>query len=132
LDDVVAEIEAELTAEGLAVDLLHDIAEDAAAAEDKARVSKSTSGQLDLLTGDEESLEGMWRLGGRTRVQVRHARRRDYLTHLGAQEDNGARVMAALSKAHREAAELLPYMVDELVTVEEAARMWRRDNPGGA
>lgn len=129
LDEVVTEVETELEAEGLAADLLHDIAKEFAEAEDRVRCSRSTSGQLDLLTGEDESLDGMWRLGGRLRVQVRHAKRTEYLAHLAAQGDNASRVTAAYAKAQREAAELLPYMVDDSVTVEQARAAWRAARP---
>lgn len=131
LDEVIRAVVAELHAHELDTNLIEEIAENAVAAEDKRRQAQSTSSQLNLLSEDDDCLDGTWRLGDRQRVRVGSANRDDYLRHLSLVDENATKVLQAAQKEHAQAAELLPYMTDAAVTITDAREAWRHDNDDG-
>jgi hypothetical protein len=100
---------------------------------DKRHTKRADSRQMDLLTGEVAALDSVWKIGDGQRVTARRANRTDVLMWLGIRGKNAAKVAEAYAKDRHTAAELLVYMPDDLVTVEEAVevRKKNRSETGG-
>lgn len=129
IDDVIAEIVAELAAEKVDVELLNEFAAGLAAKVDDAKATRHDHGQLDLLSGDETALDAVWRIGGGKRKRARNATRPDVLDWLAIRSDNARRVREAYESDSKVAAELLVYMPDEETTVETAVESRKKAQP---
>jgi hypothetical protein len=129
IDDVIAEIVAELAAEKVDVELLNEFAAGLAAKVDDAKATRHDHGQLDLLSGDETALDAVWRIGGGKRKRARNATRPDVLDWLAIRSDNARRVREAYESDSKVAAELLVYMPDEDTTVESAVEARKKAQP---
>lgn len=68
-----------------------------------------------LLDGDAAALERIWKVSSTQRVRARYANRTDVVAWVSQR-----RTASALLRDKRTAAELLVYMPDDLVTVEQA------------
>lgn len=130
VEDIADEVREEIRAQEVGDDILDDFVEGLVKAEDDRRASRADSGQLDLLTGDEEALDAVWRTGGGNRVQVRHATRVDGYARLGIRAENVAHVNAAFAKDQQQFAQLIPYLTDDTITITQARAAWRKNNPG--
>jgi len=129
IDDVIAEIVRELSAEKVDVELLNEFAAGLAAKVDDAKATRHDHGQLDLLTGEEVALDAVWRIGGGKRKRARNATRPDVLDWLAIRSDNARRVREAYEADSKVAAELLLYMPDETTTVEAAVEARKKAQP---
>jgi hypothetical protein len=120
INDVRDEIRAELGSESVNGELLDEFANQLTRVADKRHTKRADSRQMDLLTGEVEALDSVWKIGGGQRVTARRANRTDVLMWLGIRGKNAAKVAAAFEKDRFTAAELLVYMPDDLITVEQA------------
>lgn len=127
--DVIDEIVRELSTEDASTELIREFAHTLAEKADDKRAKRADSGQLDLLTGEAEALDAVWRIGGGRRVRARDAKREDVLAWLAIRGDNAARVVAAYDKDRQQVAELLVYMADEKTTVAQAVERRKRQQP---
>ena len=127
--EVINEIVRELSAENATQELLREFAQSLAERADDKRAKRADSGQMDLLAGDTEALDAVWRVGGGKRVRARNAKRDDVLSWLAIRGDNAARVVAAYDRDRKQAAELLVYMPDVATTVEQAVDRRRQERP---
>jgi hypothetical protein len=121
----------ELTAHGLADDILHEFVEGLLKGEDDRQAKKQSSPQLDILTGEEEALDAVLRLGENTRVRARAAHRDDIYAWLALKSENAARTAEAFAREQRRYAQLIPYMTNDQTTVEEAVEQYLRNGGGG-
>lgn len=121
-EDVVSDIKADLKGEVVNDELISEFARSLAHSIDDSRASRADSQQLDLLTGEPAAMDAVWRLGGGVRVRARHATRTDVLLWFGIRSANTDRVIAAFERDRTAVAELLVYMSDDEVTVEQAAQ----------
>jgi hypothetical protein len=117
---VVDEIARELSSEDASSELIREFAQSLAERADDRRARRAESGQMDLLTGEVEALDAVWRLGGGRRVRVRDATRDDVLLWLEIRGHNAERVAAAYEKDRQVVVELLAFMTDEHMTVPQA------------
>lgn len=124
--EVCAEIRQELESESVNGDLLDEFADLLTKSVDKRRTKRAESQQFDLLTGEVEALDAVWKVGSGKRVAARRANRTDVLAWLGIRAKNAAKVLAAYEKDRVTAAELLVYMPDDLITVEAAIEERKR------
>jgi hypothetical protein len=129
INDVRDEIRTELGSESINGELLDEFANQLTRVADKRHTKRADSRQLDLLTGEVAALDSVWKIGGGQRVTARRANRSDVLMWLGIRGKNAAKVAAAFSKDRYTAAELLVYMPDDLITVEQAIEE-RKKNQG--
>lgn len=120
-EDVVADIKASLMEEVVNDELISEFARSLARSIDDARAARADSQQLDLLTGETAAMDAVWRLGSGVRVRARHAKRADIIVWIGIRGANTDRVNAAYERDRAAVAELLVYMPDETVSVEQAA-----------
>ena len=127
-DEILDELKDEIRAHGLSDDIFDTVVEDLLKNEDDRQAKKANSGQLDLLTGEDEALDAVWRLGESTRVRARRATRDDVYAWLGLKAKNAADTAAAFAREQGRLSKLTPYMVDGNVTVEDAVRRYRDDN----
>jgi hypothetical protein len=129
IDDVIAEIVAELSAEQASAELIREFAQTLAAKTDDKHAARAESNQMDLLAGVDEAMDVVWRLGDGTRVKARKARRREVLKRLELRRENFERVSEAFEADRQITAELLVYMPDEVVTVEDAVQARKKAQP---
>ncbi|MGW9196096.1 hypothetical protein [Micromonospora chersina] len=127
--DVIDEIVRELSSEDASTELIREFAQTLAARVDDKRAKRAESGQVDLLTGDAEALDAVWRIGGGKRVRAREANRTQITQWIGIRGDNAARVVAAYDRDRKQVAELLVYMPDEETTVEQAVDRRKQERP---
>lgn len=120
LAEVTAEVRAELESESVRGDILDEFAQQLAEKADEKRAKRVDSEQYDLLTGEVEALDAMWRLGAGKRVRARHANREELLLWLGIRAANAERVAQAFDRDRKAVAELIAYMEDPETTVEQA------------
>lgn len=120
INEVREEIRTELASESVTSELLDELAAQLARVADKRHTKRPDSQQMDLLTGEVTALDAVWKIGGGLRVAARRANRTDVLNWLGIRSQNAAKVAEAYEKDQRTAVELLQYMPDDLVTVEQA------------
>lgn len=125
ITQVIDEIRAELSREDTTSELIAAFAQSLAERADDRRAKRADSGQLDLLTGEPEALDAVWRLGGGRRVRARQATRGDVLAWLAIRGDNAARVAEAYERDRQAVAELLVHMADDEMTVEQAVKVRR-------
>lgn len=120
ITEVIDEIVRELSSEEATAELLREFAQTLAERADDKRAKRADSGQLDLLTGEPEALDAVWRIGGGRRVRARDARREDVLAWLAIRGDNAERVREAYERDRQQVAELLVFMADDETTVAAA------------
>jgi hypothetical protein len=120
INDVRDEIRTELASESVNGELLDEFANQLTRVADKRHTKRADSRQMDLLTGEIAALDSVWKIGGGQRVTARRANRTDVLMWLGIRGKNAAKVAEAYDKDRYTAAELLVFMPDDLITVEEA------------
>lgn len=120
LTEVIAAIREELEAETVRGEILDEFAQQLAEKADEKRSRRVDSEQYDLLTGEVEALDAMWRLGAGKRVRARHANREELLLWLGIRAANAERVASAFDRDRKAVAELIAYMDDPATTVEQA------------
>lgn len=96
---------------------------------DKARSTATDVAQLDLFSGEMAALDVVWKLGGGQRVVRRYATRADWYDREGLKKENIDNAKRTLKREQDEMAKLLPYMVNDTVTHEQALVMWRVANP---
>jgi hypothetical protein len=136
INDVRDQIRAELAAESVNGELLDEFAGQLARTADKRHTKRTDSQQMDLLTGEPVALDAVWKVGPGQRVAARHANRMDVLTWVEIRGKNAAKVADAYDKDRHTAAELLVYMPDDQVTVEQAVETRRKaiseKSPDGA
>ena len=118
--EVVDEIARELSTEQATTELIREFAQSLAERADDRRAKRADSGQMDLLTGEVEALDAVWRIGGGRRVRARDATREHVLAWLAIRGDNAARVVSAYDRDRQQVAELLVYMTDDRMTVAQA------------
>lgn len=128
LAEVTAEIRTELGTETVRDEILDEFAQQLAERADEKRAKRVDSDQYDLLTGEVEALDAMWRLGAGKRVRARHANREELLQWLGIRAANAARVNAAFERDRTAVAELLLFMEDD-TTVEQAIEARKKAQP---
>lgn len=128
VEDIRDAIVEEILGQGVSDDIVDDFVDGLLREEDERRASNADSGQLDLFSGDPAALDVVWRLGGGERVLARHATRADVYARLGLKAQNVARVTEAFAREQERMARLMPYMVDDTVTLAAAITDWRRDN----
>lgn len=121
LGEVVAEITAELSTEAASAELIAEFARSLAERADERAAKRADSEQMDLLTGEVEALDAVWRIGGGQRVRARDATREHVLAWLEIRGRNAERVREAYERDRQQVAELLVYMTDAM-TVAEAVR----------
>jgi len=131
LDDVIAEIAKELSAEATNAELVREFAETLAARADDRAAARIENQQLDLLTGEAVALDAVWRLGAGRRIKARHAVRNDVLAWLQIRAANAQRVADAFDADRSLAAELLLYMTKPDTTVEKAVEARTKAQSGG-
>jgi len=130
-EDVRDEIVQEILAQGIGDDIVDEFVDGLLDAEDAKRTKSSTeASQLDLFTEEVAALDDVLALGGGERVMVRYATRADWYANLALRARNVAKVTDAFTRAQAQVARLMPYLVDETVTTEEALQRWRADNAG--
>jgi len=129
LDEVISEIVAELSNETTNAELLLEFAETLAARADDKAAARIDNQQLDLLTGETVAMDAVWRLGAGRRVKARHAVRDDVLAWLQLRAANAQRVADAFDADRKLAAELLLYMTDDAITVEQAVEARKQAQP---
>jgi hypothetical protein len=129
LDEVIAEIVAELSHETTNAELVREFAETLAARADDRAASRVDNQQIDLLTGESVAMDAVWRLGGGRRVKARHAVREDVLAWLQIRAANAQRVADAFDADRQLAAELLLYMPDGETTVGAAVEARLKARP---
>lgn len=127
--EVCSEIRQELESESVNGDLLDEFADLLTKSVDKRRTKRAGSQQFDLLTGEVEALDSVWKLGSGKRVTARRANRTDVLAWLGIRRQNADKVRIAYENDRVTAAQLLLYMADDLITVEAAIEERKRANP---
>ena len=120
--DVIDEIVRELSSEDASSELIHEFAASLAEKADEKAAKRADSGQMDLLTGEVEALDAVWRIGGGRRVKARNANRDDVLAWLGIRRENADRVAAAFDRDRQTVAELIAFMPDDKTTVEAAVQ----------
>lgn len=129
IGEVIDEIVRELSAENTTQELLREFAQSLAEKADDKRAKRADSGQMDLLAGDAEALDAVWRVGGGKRIRARHANRQDATRWIGIRGDNAARVVAAYDRDRKQVAELLVYMPDDDTSVEQAVDRRKQERP---
>jgi hypothetical protein len=120
ISEVIDEIVRELSVEDATQELVREFAQSLAEKVDDKRAKRADSGQMDLLAGDPEALDAVWRIGGGKRVRAREAKRKDALSWLAIRGDNAARVVSAYDRDRQQVAELLVYMPDDDTSLEQA------------
>jgi hypothetical protein len=132
VEDVRDVLVEEILSQGVTDDIVDDFVDGLLAAEDKKRTRAGDSRQLDLFSGEDAAFDAVWALGGGERVQARHATKPDVYARLGLRATNLSLAADAFAREQEKMARLLPYMIDETVTVPTAFEAWRRDNDGAA
>lgn len=130
INDVRNEIRRELASETTNGEVLDEFAALLTRESDKRHTKRATSQQMDLLTGEVEALDAVWKLGAGQRVTARRANRTDVLLWLGIRGKNAEKVRLAYDHDRHVAAELLLYMPDDLTTVEVAVEARKRAKGG--
>jgi hypothetical protein len=130
INDVRDEIRRELSSETTNGEVQDEFAALLTRESDKRHTKRATSQQMDLLTGEVEALDAVWKLGGGQRVTVRRANRTDVLLWLGIRGKNAEKVRLALEHDRHVAAELLVFMPDDLTTVEQAVEARKKAKDG--
>jgi hypothetical protein len=129
IETVIDEIVAELSNETTNAELLREFAENLASRADDKAAARVDNQQLDLLTGETVAMDAVWRLGDGRRVKARHAVRDDVLAWLQIRAANAQRVADAFDADRKLAAELLLYMTNDDITVEQAVEARKKAQP---
>ena len=127
--DVIAEIARELSTEAVTEELIREFAHSLAERADDRAAKRADSGQMDLLTGEAEALDAVWRIGGGRRVRARDATREHVLAWLAIRGDNAERVRDAYERDRHQVAELLVFMTDDETTVATAVAARKAARP---
>lgn len=127
-EDVIAEAERILPA-AVIEDMRRQAFEGAYDRVDRRLTERAKSSQLNLFTGDSDSIDGFFVVGGGERVRVRKAKSDDWRAQGALIDQNVINATAAQAMFYAQWAKIAQYMMVPGTTTEQAIEAYYRDHP---